>query len=58
MKVCIADADSSALTTAGAELASLTANKEHDVLTFTANVANLADVQAFKKEIIAKFGEV
>lgn len=58
MKVCIADSDQAALTAAASELSKLTENNEKDILTFVTNVANLEDVQAFKKEVNNKFGEV
>lgn len=58
MKVCIADTDKDALDKAVSELSQLTPNKELDVLSFVTNVESLDDVQAFKKEIYNKFGEV
>eukprot|EP00026_Physarum_polycephalum_P013304 Phypoly_transcript_13689.p1 GENE.Phypoly_transcript_13689~~Phypoly_transcript_13689.p1 ORF type:complete len:281 (+),score=48.22 Phypoly_transcript_13689:1-843(+) len=57
MRVALADTDQAALTEATNQLVNLQVSA-NDIFTSVTNVANLAEVQAFKDAVYNKFGEV
>jgi NAD(P)-dependent dehydrogenase (short-subunit alcohol dehydrogenase family) len=58
MKIAIADLDRSALDRAAAEIAVASGGKAADVLTFRADVSQMADVTGFRDAVYDRFGEV